>query len=107
MRQPAAYVPLVGARGGKPAEPGSRNRDGGSQVILVAYRVDRRAISPQPLRDARCHSWSRKPMSDCCSNKSCELEALRHRQAAMLKVVLGINAAMFGRVAGGPGGGLV
>lgn len=34
-------------------------------------------------------------MSDCCSNKSCELEALRHRQAAMLKVVLGINAAMF------------
>lgn len=34
-------------------------------------------------------------MSDCCSNKSCELEALRHQQAAMLKVVLGINAVMF------------
>lgn len=34
-------------------------------------------------------------MSDCCSNKGCELEVLRQRQAAMLKVVLGINAAMF------------
>lgn len=34
-------------------------------------------------------------MSDCCSNKSCELEVLRYRQAAMLKVVLGINAVMF------------
>lgn len=34
-------------------------------------------------------------MSDCCSNKSCELEALRVQQAAMLKVVLAINAAMF------------
>lgn len=34
-------------------------------------------------------------MSHCCSCKSCELEVLRHRQAAMLKVVLGINAVMF------------
>jgi hypothetical protein len=35
-------------------------------------------------------------MSDCCTNKTCELEALRHRQAAMLKAVPIINAAMFG-----------
>ena len=34
-------------------------------------------------------------MSDCCSNKSCQLEAMRQRQAAMLKAVLAINAAMF------------
>jgi len=34
-------------------------------------------------------------MSNCCSDKACELEALRLRQASMLKVVLGINAAMF------------
>lgn len=34
-------------------------------------------------------------MSDCCSNKACELEALRHKQAAILKVALGINAFMF------------
>lgn len=34
-------------------------------------------------------------MSDCCSNKSCELEALRVKQASMLKVVLGVNAVMF------------
>jgi Co/Zn/Cd efflux system component len=34
-------------------------------------------------------------MSDCCTNKTCELEALRHRQAAILKLVLIINAAMF------------
>jgi cation diffusion facilitator family transporter len=34
-------------------------------------------------------------MSNCCSEKACELEALRRRQAATLKVVLGINAAMF------------
>lgn len=34
-------------------------------------------------------------MSDCCSGKACEIEALRHRQASVLKLVLGINAAMF------------
>jgi cation diffusion facilitator family transporter len=34
-------------------------------------------------------------MSNCCSDKACELEALRLRQASMLKVVLGINATMF------------
>jgi cation diffusion facilitator family transporter len=34
-------------------------------------------------------------MSDCCSDKACELEALRRRQASTLKIVLGINAAMF------------
>lgn len=34
-------------------------------------------------------------MSDCCSDKACELEALRQRQTSVLKVVLGINAAMF------------
>ena len=34
-------------------------------------------------------------MTNCCSDKACELEALRLRQASTLKVVLGINAAMF------------
>jgi Co/Zn/Cd efflux system component len=34
-------------------------------------------------------------MSDCCGDKACELEALRNRQSATLKIVLGINAAMF------------
>jgi cation diffusion facilitator family transporter len=34
-------------------------------------------------------------MNDCCTNKSCELEALRQRQGSTLKVVLIINAAMF------------
>jgi len=35
-------------------------------------------------------------MADCCNDKVCEIEALRSRQSAMLKVVLGINAVMFG-----------
>ncbi|MBI5007429.1 MAG: cation transporter [Nitrosomonadales bacterium] len=34
-------------------------------------------------------------MADCCSGKSCELEALRERQSATLKTVLVINAVMF------------
>lgn len=34
-------------------------------------------------------------MSDCCSDKACELEALKRRQASTLKVVLGVNAVMF------------
>lgn len=34
-------------------------------------------------------------MADCCNDKACEIEALRNRQSATLKVVLGINAAMF------------
>jgi len=34
-------------------------------------------------------------MSNCCSDKACELEALKHRQASTLKIVLGINAVMF------------
>lgn len=34
-------------------------------------------------------------MADCCSGKSCEIAALRLRQSATLKLVLGINAAMF------------
>ena len=35
-------------------------------------------------------------MSDCCSDKSCEIEALRSRQGTTLKQVLALNAAMFG-----------
>ena len=35
-------------------------------------------------------------MADCCNDKLCELEALRSRQSATLKLVLGINAVMFG-----------
>lgn len=34
-------------------------------------------------------------MADCCTDKSCEIEALRTRQSSTLKVVLGINAVMF------------
>lgn len=34
-------------------------------------------------------------MSDCCSDKACELEVLKLRQASTLKVVLGINVVMF------------
>jgi len=34
-------------------------------------------------------------MADCCNNKACEIEALRNRQSATLKIVLVINAVMF------------
>jgi cation diffusion facilitator family transporter len=34
-------------------------------------------------------------MADCCEDKACVLDALRVRQSATLKVVLGINAVMF------------
>lgn len=34
-------------------------------------------------------------MADCCENKACTLDALRERQSATLKIVLGINAVMF------------
>ena len=34
-------------------------------------------------------------MSDCCSGKACQLDALRRRQTSTLKIVLLINAAMF------------
>lgn len=34
-------------------------------------------------------------MADCCNDKACEIEALRGRQSATLKIVLVINALMF------------
>jgi Co/Zn/Cd efflux system component len=34
-------------------------------------------------------------MADCCNDKACEIEALRSRQSATLKIVLSINAVMF------------
>jgi cation diffusion facilitator family transporter len=34
-------------------------------------------------------------MADCCEDKACAIEALRERQSAALKTVLGINAVMF------------
>lgn len=34
-------------------------------------------------------------MADCCNNKACEIEALRNRQSATLKIVLAVNAVMF------------
>ncbi len=34
-------------------------------------------------------------MADCCSGKSCEIDALRERQSSTLKIVLVINAVMF------------
>jgi len=34
-------------------------------------------------------------MADCCSNKACQIEALRNRQRSTLKIVLSINAVMF------------
>jgi len=35
-------------------------------------------------------------MADCCNDKACEIEALKEKQTATLKAVLGINAGMFG-----------
>lgn len=37
-------------------------------------------------------------MSNCCEDKACAIDALKSRQSATLKAVLGINAAMFGVV---------
>jgi len=34
-------------------------------------------------------------MSNCCEDKACAIDALRERQSATLKTVLGINAVMF------------
>ena len=34
-------------------------------------------------------------MADCCNDKACEIDALRGRQSATLKVVLALNAVMF------------
>lgn len=34
-------------------------------------------------------------MADCCNDKACEIDALRGRQSATLKVVLALNATMF------------
>ena len=34
-------------------------------------------------------------MADCCEDKACAIDALRERQASVLKIVLGINAVMF------------
>jgi Co/Zn/Cd efflux system component len=34
-------------------------------------------------------------MANCCNDKACELEGLRVRQSATLKIVLAINAIMF------------
>lgn len=34
-------------------------------------------------------------MSSCCNDKTCEIEALRARQSATLRIVLAINAVMF------------
>lgn len=34
-------------------------------------------------------------MDSCCADKSCTIDALRGRQAATLRIVLGVNAAMF------------
>lgn len=34
-------------------------------------------------------------MANCCNDKACEIEALRTRQSSTLKIVLGVNAAMF------------
>lgn len=34
-------------------------------------------------------------MADCCNDKACEIDALRKRQSATLKIVLWINAVMF------------
>ena len=35
-------------------------------------------------------------MSSCCDDKACAVDALRERQASTLKLVLAINAVMFG-----------
>jgi Co/Zn/Cd efflux system component len=40
-------------------------------------------------------------MADCCNDKACEIDALKAKQTSTLKVVLGINAVMFGVELGG------
>ncbi|MDA2927473.1 hypothetical protein MYX78_09630 [Acidobacteria bacterium AH-259-G07] len=35
-------------------------------------------------------------MSNCCQDKSCEVETLRRSQSNTLWIVLGINALVFG-----------
>src|SRR5690606_39793878 len=35
-------------------------------------------------------------LADCCNDKECAIEALRSRQAGTLRIVLAINAVMFG-----------
>lgn len=35
-------------------------------------------------------------MTNCCNDKACELDALRDEQSSVLKIVLAINAVMFG-----------
>jgi cation diffusion facilitator family transporter len=37
----------------------------------------------------------KRNMADCCEDKACAIEALRDRQSATLKTVLGINVVMF------------
>jgi Co/Zn/Cd efflux system component len=34
-------------------------------------------------------------VADCCEDKACAIDALRKRQASVLKIVLGLNAIMF------------
>jgi Co/Zn/Cd efflux system component len=38
-------------------------------------------------------------MSNCCDDKACEIEALRGRQSATLRLVLGVNLVLFAVVA--------
>src|SRR3970040_2070427 len=39
--------------------------------------------------------WPRNQSMDCCDDKELEIEALRGRQSATLRIVLAINAVMF------------
>jgi cation diffusion facilitator family transporter len=50
------------------------------------------------LKEAIAHQKDRgsaHTMSDCCSDKQCVLDQLRHRQSGTLRIVLAINALMF------------
>src|SRR5689334_16353275 len=55
----------------------------------------RRRAAREPVAARPADLAGRGAMDNCCEDKACELDALRARQAHVLWVVLGINAAMF------------
>ena len=47
------------------------------------------------IADLASNKLTGNRMANCCSEKSCEIEALRDKQGKTLKIVLAINAIMF------------
>ena len=50
---------------------------------------------PRSIREGLASPEAIETMDDCCIDKSCAVERLRERQASTLRLVLGVNAAMF------------